>query len=74
MVGNPYLEINSRLPKITGQSSESNLRSGGEKFIVLQWDVLWRKVDLRFQVKILRARRWAEPPGAILSSFGYSLP
>jgi hypothetical protein len=31
-----------------------------------RWDLLWRKEDLRFQVKILRAQRWAEPPGAIV--------
>jgi hypothetical protein len=66
--------ITSGWPKITGQSSESNPRSGGEKCIVLQWDLLLRKENLRFQVKILRAQRWAEPPGAILSSFGCSLP
>jgi hypothetical protein len=37
--------VREELPKITGQSSESNLRSGGEKCIVLQWDLLWRKEE-----------------------------
>jgi hypothetical protein len=58
--------VREGLPKITGQSSESNLRSGGEKCIVLQWDLLWRKEDLRVPGQDLESTTLGRTPRCYL--------